>query len=317
MKKSALIAIIISLFFISISFASEPVPPATTEEAVAEEAVETISPPATVADLEKVRASIKQETDWLSVRQGTSRELFSEAIEKSRKDVATRINTVAENITAVTQRAVNEAVDAAKDAGLSADNAATVAGNAKKAAENAETASKNAVNAINGNFAEIQKIGTSVKKASSYIVIWVSIIFAILMGLLSWLIIRKQRETQVDIIRELRNGEIAKNIREVKSVVKPEEFTLKLTVSGQEYEYEVPVNERGRYVSLYASKVEPDNEPAQPEDTVRATYLEIPALISSCKSAIKKYDKPKCSKAQKNLIDHLIAVDELKKISNV
>jgi hypothetical protein len=313
MKKSALIAIIISLFFISISFsfAAEPVPSATTEEAVVEvvaESAEAISPPATVADLEKVRASMKVETDWLSIREKRTRDDITKAIRNSQRNITEGVNTVAKNVTTVTQRIANDASAAADSAQLAANAAKALYKESKEREHLTRTA-------VDGVKTEIQKIGSSVEKtAQKSTLIILGVIIALGMGLLGWLVIRKQEETRSDVIRELRAGQITKDIAEIKGVVKPSSFTLRFTATGEDYTYDVPVNNRGKFVSIYAPKVtDPADMPATPAETARVTFDDERNLVKSCKSAIKKYATPNCDQVQKDLIDHLLSTGELRK----
>lgn len=110
-------------------------------------------------------------------------------------------------------------------------------------------------------------------------------------------------------VREIQ-GELAT----VRRVVKPDPFTLKFNVGGEKYEYDVPVNSRGKFVSLYAPKVDPGDKPDTPANTLRASFDDERDLEKSCKSAIKEYQKPAGNKIQKDLVDHLLSTKVLRKI---
>jgi len=271
--------------------------------------------------MNRLAKKIKKETDWISVKIGNAKKSAEEA--KSASEAA---QIAAEIANATTQKAVSNS----EEAKIAAESAATNATGAKTAAE---TAATNAIDAKTA--AEENKEATS--DLSIYFLMGMTLLIIILViGFLGsiWAIMTRINRSQKAVIQEMNDGriaqeisetkegisdvngrlsEIAEEISEIKGVVKPDPFTLHFTVAGQEYSYNASVNNRGKFVSIFAPKVDPGDEPSNPSQTVRATYAEEKDLMKSCKSAMKEYEKPTCDQIQKNLIDHLLSTGELRK----
>lgn len=302
--KKIISSIFTIVFVIALSgvmaFSAEPVPSAPAKNYNYE-------PTATAKDLQKVKAAIKKETDWLSVREAKTRRTLLEAIGNVSSGVQAEVQSAMANI----QKSTKESIDSATGELVSATK------NLKGVAEDIKNSTESTVTAIDN-------VGSSVKNAVNglgLIMIFIGAILFLGLIILGLAVIRNQKNGQAMIIKELQDGkmaeevsEIKEEVSEIKGVVKPDSFTLHFTVAGQEWLYNVPVNNRGKFVSIYAPKVvDPADMPATPADTVRATVSEEKDLAKSCKSAMKEFLKPTCDQVQKNLIDHLISTRELRK----
>ena len=295
---------LVIVFVIALSgvmaFSAEPVPSAPAKNYNYE-------PTASVKDLQKVKAEIKKETDWLSVREAKTRRTLLEAIGNVSGGVKDEVQSAMTDI----KKSVKESIDGATGelAGATKD--------LKGVAEDIKNSTKSTATAIDN-------VGSSVKSAIDGLGILLGAIFIFVMTVVCGLIICSQRKILgklnggmvIPEIADIRDdvSEIKDSVDEIKKVVKPDSFTLHFTVAGQEWLYNVPVNNRGKFVSIYAPKVsDPADMPATPTDTVRATVSEEKDLAKSCKSAMKEFLKPTCDQVQKNLIDHLISTGELRK----
>ena len=306
MKKIALVIFILA-FSSSVAFAARPVP---TTSAKNYNYNPTTSASEMKEAMNRLAKKMKKETDHLSVREKKTRQILFEAIGTAKEDMVKKLDGISQDAKSAVQDAMSGAKKEMSDASKTLTN---TAGEIKSSIKANQTALTEVKTALDGNSGAISDVGYTLV-----------ILFVIGFGLVSWLIVRSQRKilgklnTRVVIpeIASIQNdvGEIKDAVEEIKSVVKPDPFTLFFVVAGQDYQYRVPVNARGKFVSIYAPKVtDPTDMPATPAETVRATFSEEKDLLKSCKSAMKEYLKPTCDPIQKNLIDHLLSTGVLGK----
>lgn len=303
--KKIISSIFTIVFVIALSgvmaFSAEPVPSAPAKNYNYNPTTSSVSANQVNEAMNRLAKKIKKETDWISVKITNAKKSDEEA-----RNASEAAQLAAENANATAQKAVSNS-ESAKNA---AETAAINSGGAKTAAESAKTAALE------------NKEATS--DLSLFFVIGIiAVVILLIIGFLTSVgaIMARINRGQKAIIKELNDGkmaeeisEIKEGVSEIKGVVKPDSFTLHFMVAGQEWLYNVPVNNRGKFISIYAPKVvDPADMPATPADTVRATFSEEKDLAKSCKSAMKEFSKLNCDPLQKALIDHLISTVELRK----
>ncbi|MDO9231779.1 MAG: hypothetical protein Q7U36_04885 [bacterium] len=249
---------------------------------------------------------IRKETDHLSVREAKTRKTLLEAIGNVSADVQTEVQSAMANI----QKSAKESIDGATGELVSATkDLKDAVGDVKKSTELTATA--------------VDKVGSSVKSAISGLGVLLGAIFILGIAVVCGLVIHSQRKILgklnggmvIPEIADIRDdvSEIKDSVDEIKKVVKPESYTEKFSVNGDNYDYQVPVDERGNFLSAFAPDVDPGDEPTNPAEILRKPYANKKDVLKSSKAAVKKWVEGTCTPIQKKLIDHLISTGELRK----